>query len=43
MHRFARIIAALTLTLAMVLAVNLPATPAAAGSSQTYLVLYNGN
>jgi subtilisin family serine protease len=43
MHRFARIIAALTLTVTMVLTANLPATPAVAGSSQTYLVLYRGN
>ncbi len=43
MHRVARFVAALILTLAMVVTANLSTAPAVAGSSQTYLVLYNGN
>jgi subtilisin family serine protease len=43
MHRVARIVAALILTLTMVLTATVGAAPAAAGSSQTYLVLYKGN
>jgi subtilisin family serine protease len=42
MRRFSRIIAALVLALTTILTANLPATYAA-GSSQTYLVLYKGN
>src|SRR5215211_288196 len=43
MHRVARFVTALILTLTMVVTVNLGAAPAVAGSSQTYLVLYKGN
>src|SRR6266540_1425084 len=43
MHRVVRLVAALILTLTMVITANLSAAPAVAGSSQTYLVLYKGN
>ncbi len=43
MYRFARIAAALVFILTLALAANVGATPAVAGSSQTYLVLYRGN
>src|SRR5215211_481885 len=43
MHRVARFVTALILTLTMVVTVNLGAAPAVAGSSQTYVVLYKGN
>ncbi|MBK9715690.1 MAG: S8 family serine peptidase [Kouleothrix sp.] len=43
MHRIARIVAALALILTLTLTVNLRATPALAGSSQTYIVLYKSN
>jgi lantibiotic leader peptide-processing serine protease len=43
MYRLARIAAALVFILALALTANVGATPAVAGSSQTYLVLYKGN
>src|SRR4051794_41976387 len=43
MYRLARIMAALFLILTLMLAANVGVTPAVAGSSQTYLVLYKGN
>ena len=43
MYRFARIVAALMFILTLALAANVGSTPAIAGSSQTYLVLYKGN
>jgi subtilisin family serine protease len=43
MYRLARIAAALVFILTLALAANVGATPAVAGSSQTYLVLYKGN
>ncbi len=43
MYRFARIAAALVFILTLAMAANVGATPAVAGSSQTYLVLYRGN
>jgi subtilisin family serine protease len=43
MYRFARLAAALVFILTLALAANVGATPAVAGSSQTYLVLYRGN
>src|SRR5437868_5116855 len=43
MYRFARIAVAIIFMLTLALAANVGATPAVAGSSQTYLVLYKGN
>src|SRR5262249_8555476 len=43
MHRLLRIAAALVFILTLAMVANVGATPAVAGSSQTYLVLYNGN
>src|SRR5206468_7774135 len=43
MYRLARIAAALVFILTLAMAANVGATPAVAGSSQTYLVLYRGN
>jgi lantibiotic leader peptide-processing serine protease len=43
MHRFTRIIAALTFVVATLVAAGLRAGPVLAGTSQTYLVLYKGN
>jgi len=43
MYRLARIAAALVFILTLAMVANVGATPAVAGSSQTYLVLYKGN
>ena len=43
MYRLARIAAVLVFILTLAMAANVGATPAVAGSSQTYLVLYKGN
>ena len=43
MHRLVRIIAALSILAATLIAAGVQAAPSQAGTAQTYLVLYKGN